>query len=1059
MLNRHVLREGIEEYRPVMMWFWNDKIDETEACRQIREFKKQGIRQFFIHPLNGFEEEYLSERYFQLIGTAVSCAQELDMKVWIYDEYNWPSGVAGGRVIRDYPEYRMRVVRYKSYWLFPDQSMTLPFSGRFLSAQALYGGEMRDITEEVVTDPDKDCVIWRNPETALCRVLVFSEQMQNGVIAAGMMSKHSWNQEGYLDTMNPAAVRKFLDTTHEQYALRFREHFGQTIAGVFTDEVNMASLSDFGADTIPWTSGFEDVFRDAKGYDLLPRLYQLVEETGDYRRVRYDYWSAITERFSTSYAAQVANWCSEHRLLLTGHCAGEENMVADLIESGSSFESLQHYHVPGIDSIFSKQRSDDEDFVLAGKMIAAVAEYTHAPRTLCETYTGSGWDLTLEQMRKIFHRLAVLGVNTIQFMGAYYSLRGMRKGLAASYPPSHSFQSPVWPYYGLFSDYISKLCYANSCGTHAADIAVIAPTTSAWCDYALRHEFIRCVDPLPARPYADLTITERTLCGVANALLQIQRDYDLLYEASLEHAEVGEGVLRFRGHEYKQLILPSLLALKDRTADTIARFLDSGGKVCFVNMLPSYTPESGDHSEAFERMSGFSLESLNLLVREKLAAGADKMTTIRWRNNCSHILSNELLRTDNAGLRNALRDCLAWNTPVLAFDDDNEHIMMLHRREPDAGLFLLVNDAAVEYTGTVRTIANGNVRVYDPETGDCHLPEVGFDGERRWFKLHFDREQAWIVEIGFEETGVEDQGIAAEQGMAETEGLTELVKEYDLSGNWGFQPERHNFLRLDVEVAVMDISEADGSPAELQEARKELWHPAADYAFPPGKGFALSSPYLARAVFEVEEVPPMLELVLDSLDEGEEPAIVVNGISVSSYTTDTVWENANRIYSLAQAVRPGVNTIVMKSRIPAWGAPHQTVFPVLRGAFAVNEARRLISPAAELNVPGSWAEQGYSDFSGKGIYRKHIVLSETDLSSCEAALHIGSCRDAVELWCNDKHVGTSLWNPHRFTITEGMIAGSNKIELRIANSLANLMERPVESGLTGEVKLLIYKKR
>ena len=37
---------------------------------------------------------------------ALSLAKEQNLKVWIYDEYGWPSGNAGGKVIQKHPEYR-----------------------------------------------------------------------------------------------------------------------------------------------------------------------------------------------------------------------------------------------------------------------------------------------------------------------------------------------------------------------------------------------------------------------------------------------------------------------------------------------------------------------------------------------------------------------------------------------------------------------------------------------------------------------------------------------------------------------------------------------------------------------------------------------------------------------------------------------------------------------------------------------------------------------------------------------------------------------------------------
>ena len=42
-----------------------------------------------------------------LSAGAVAEAKRLGLHFWIYDEYNWPSGIAGGKVLRDHPEFQV----------------------------------------------------------------------------------------------------------------------------------------------------------------------------------------------------------------------------------------------------------------------------------------------------------------------------------------------------------------------------------------------------------------------------------------------------------------------------------------------------------------------------------------------------------------------------------------------------------------------------------------------------------------------------------------------------------------------------------------------------------------------------------------------------------------------------------------------------------------------------------------------------------------------------------------------------------------------------------------
>ena len=80
---------------------------------------------------------------------------------------------------------------------------------------------------------------------------------------------------GYpVDILNPAAVRRFIDLTHERYAATVGEFFGNTIPGIFTDETALGGM--VGGDAVPWTRELlegltERMGRDARIY--LPLLF------------------------------------------------------------------------------------------------------------------------------------------------------------------------------------------------------------------------------------------------------------------------------------------------------------------------------------------------------------------------------------------------------------------------------------------------------------------------------------------------------------------------------------------------------------------------------------------------------------------------------------------------------------------------------------------------------------------------------------------------------------------------------------------------------------------
>ena len=90
-----------KDYRSIPFYSLNDELEEGRLREQIRFMHKQGIGGFFLHARGGLETEYLSEEWFRLMEAAVDEAKKLGMDVWFYDENGWPSGFAGGELLKE----------------------------------------------------------------------------------------------------------------------------------------------------------------------------------------------------------------------------------------------------------------------------------------------------------------------------------------------------------------------------------------------------------------------------------------------------------------------------------------------------------------------------------------------------------------------------------------------------------------------------------------------------------------------------------------------------------------------------------------------------------------------------------------------------------------------------------------------------------------------------------------------------------------------------------------------------------------------------------------------
>jgi hypothetical protein len=82
-------------------WFWNGPLDPETMQQQVRRMADKGVHAALPHPRFGMDRRlYLEEPFWKAMDATLDEVQKVGSSLWLYDEYNWPSGGAGGRVAR-----------------------------------------------------------------------------------------------------------------------------------------------------------------------------------------------------------------------------------------------------------------------------------------------------------------------------------------------------------------------------------------------------------------------------------------------------------------------------------------------------------------------------------------------------------------------------------------------------------------------------------------------------------------------------------------------------------------------------------------------------------------------------------------------------------------------------------------------------------------------------------------------------------------------------------------------------------------------------------------------
>ena len=185
------------------------KPTDEDIFNYLNGLKQNGIDEVMIYPRSGCLIEYLSEEWFSAIRNFIKSAEALNMSIWLYDDFNWPSGDACGKVTKN-ECFRLKSIKIE-------------------------GDDIGKIS----------CKSNHNSD-------IFGEKF-------------------FPDLMNPKAVDYFISLTHEEYYKRFGDYFGTVIKGIFTDEPSIGYCSQ--NEYLPYYDGIEIDYKREYGKDFFGDLY------------------------------------------------------------------------------------------------------------------------------------------------------------------------------------------------------------------------------------------------------------------------------------------------------------------------------------------------------------------------------------------------------------------------------------------------------------------------------------------------------------------------------------------------------------------------------------------------------------------------------------------------------------------------------------------------------------------------------------------------------------------------------------------------------------------
>jgi len=366
--------------------------------------------------------------------------------------------------------------------------------------------------------------------------------------------------ENYSDILYPEAVNLFVKLTHERYKERFGQYFGNVIPGIFTDEPQMSFMQ------LPWSTGLEKVFEETYGYSLIEKLPLIVLDEPGYHALRHDFWKLVSRRYTTVFMKTIYDWCQDNNLLFTGHLSNEDSPLWQMSAVGSVMPNYRYFQIPGIDHLGNRITSP-----VLMKQLSSVARQFKKDRVLCECFGCSGWNISFQDIIWMWGWMAFYGVNIPCFHLFAYSMKGCRK---RDYPAFFSPQEPWWDKIHHLVGKMDEISAFLDGAESTAEVLVLHPESSIWCLGV----------PDGSDEMGSVSNSFRIL---TENLLSLGVEFDYGDEWLLEtHGRVEGNRIVLGACSYKLVVVPPSLSLEKTTVELLARFLEAGGKVLFVDTVP-----------------------------------------------------------------------------------------------------------------------------------------------------------------------------------------------------------------------------------------------------------------------------------------------------------------------------------------------------------------------------------------------------------------------------------------------------------------------------------------
>jgi len=502
----------------ILPFFWQHGEDEAVLRDYMRAIHESGCGSVCVesrpHP------DFCGPKWWTDMDVILDEARKRDMKVWILDDAHFPTGYANGAVEKAPQELcRQSICANKVILDETEQTVTLnlagmippPFTPNMFESYVLPSlPKPRHYDDDEILHVSAFCQdTGENVDLTsfvMNNTLTWGKPKGSWSIWVVGLSRNCGPHRNYINMTVKESCRLLIDAVYEPHWKKYKDYFGKTIVGFFSDEPELGNghLYDneayLGTDQdLPFGREMPDELKKRLGDNWASLMYLLWENSADANekaRVRYAYMDAVTSLVERNFSWQIGDWCREHGVMYIGHVIEDNGAHARTASSlGHFFRGLSGQDMSGIDDIGGQvypQGEDDNSRDMMGRergagffhfmlgrlaSSAAAIEPLKKGRAMCEIFGNYGWAAGVQLMKYLADHFMSRGVN-------YYVPHAFSpKEFPDPDCPPHFYahgNNPQFRHFGELIRYMNRVCTLISGGPRVSEAAILYHAESEW---------------------------------------------------------------------------------------------------------------------------------------------------------------------------------------------------------------------------------------------------------------------------------------------------------------------------------------------------------------------------------------------------------------------------------------------------------------------------------------------------------------------------------------------------------------------------------------------------